>query len=377
MRRALLSILLLVPACRDGDREPGDLAELLASMPEPAPFGLDESRAAGLVELSLACVDREYPGKPDHVVDGDNTVLPPRELHPAFFGCYDWHSAVHGHWAMVRVLKTFPELDAGPRIRDTLDRHLTPGRIEGEVRYLEAERNRLFERPYGWGWLLRLQAELATWNDPDAERWRAALEPLASLVAQRTAEYLEVLSVPVREGTHSSTAYALIHVHDHACAVGNNELRSLVEKRARDFFLEDRSCPISYEPSGEDFISPCLVEADLMRRVLEPAEYVEWLERFLPPPTREGIGAVLTPPEVEDPTDPRIGHLVGLSFQRASSLASIASGLPAKDLRRALFERSSAIHAHHGIESMWEGGYGGEHWLATFAIYHLTGSGPY
>jgi hypothetical protein len=306
------------------------------------------------------------------VLDGDETVMPPRKLHPAFHGCFDWHSAVHGHWAMVRVLRAFPDIEQAAAIRAALDRHLTAENIEGEIAAFQASHGALFERPYGWGWFLRLYAELATWDDPDAARWASTLEPLTRLLSQRTREYVERLSVPVRAGTHHSTAYALCHAHDYATAVVES-----VEKASRRFFLGDARCPTLYEPSGEDFISPCLVEADLMRRVLDQTTFAVWLDGFLPDAASPEFGPLLAPPAITDPADPRIGHLIGLSFQRASSFEGIATSLPAGDHRREVYRRLAAIHRDDALVTMSQSGYGGEHWLASFAIALLTGSGPY
>jgi hypothetical protein len=355
----------------------GGYAGLLAGLPEPGEMKFDEKRAVEFARLSLGCVDREYPNKPSHVANGDETVRPPRELHPAFFGCFDWHSAVHGHWAMVRLLKTFADFPLEGEIRKVLNDHLTDERITKEIDYYRGKYHALFERPYGWGWLLRLQAELLTWDDPDAKRWAATLGPLAAELSGLTKKYLDTLSVPVRAGTHHSTAYALCHIHDYAAVAGDEQLEQIIERRSRDFYRGDEQCPASYEPSGEDFISPCLVEADLMRRVLEPREFASWLDRFLPALDGPGFAALRSPPEVRDLKDPKIGHLIGLSFQRAASYQGIARALPEGDPRAAFLQRLAAIHRDDGVGKMFDSGYGGEHWLASFAIYLLTDSGPY
>ena len=348
--------------------------KLLAALPKPADWKLDAGRAGKLAALTLACADKEYPNKTSDVADGDETVRFPRVLHPAFFGCFDWHSAVHGHWALVRLLKTVGLADAA-KARAVLDAHLTPERIAGELAYYQEPRNKTFERPYGFGWLLRLSAELRTWDDPDARRWASNLEPLERHVAGALAEYLETLSVPVRAGTHDSTAFAMAHAYDYAVAVGDAALKGTLERRARDFFLADPECPTAFEPSGEDFISPCLAEADLMRRVLPRDELVTWLDRFFGPLDAPAFAPLRTPPVVKDLEDPRIGHLIGLSLERAAAFRGIASALPEADPRRAVFERLAAIHRDEGLSKMEGSGYGGEHWLASFAIYLLTDSG--
>jgi hypothetical protein len=353
-----------------------DYAALLEALPTAAEWRLDAERAGQLAALSLACLEKEYPNKTSDVADGDETVRPPRILHPAFFGCFDWHSSVHGHWALVRLLKTVGFAEE-KRAREILDAHFTPERIAGELAYFTEPRNRTYERPYGFGWLLRLAAELRTWDDADARRWAASLEPLERHIAGALSRYLETLSVPIRDGTHSSTAFALSHAHDYAAAVGDAALLAAVERRARDFYLADAGCPTPYEPSGEDFISPCLAEADLMRRVLPRAELSAWLDRFLPALDAPAFSPLRVAPVVKDLEDPRIGHLIGLSLQRAAAYRGIAGALEAGDPRRAVLERLANIHRDDGLEKMARSGYGGEHWLASFAIFLLTDAGPY
>ncbi len=355
--------LLLAAGC--GRRE-------VAEPPDTAAERLDDAAAGRLAALALACIDREYPNKPSNMLDGDPDVRPPRELTPAFYGCFDWHSAVHGHWTLVRQLRRVPQMAEAPAIRARLARHFTPELMAKEVAYFAAPRNRTFERPYGWGWLLRLATELRAFDDPDARRWAEAVAPLAQLLARRSAEYLPRLSAPVREGTHASTAFAMVHMLDYARTAGDADFARLLEQKARDLFLTDRACPLAYEPSGEDFISPCLVEADLMRRVLAPAELGPWLDAFLPPVGSPAFAPLLRPVEVRDRTDPRIGHLIGLGLQRASALEGLASTFDPSDLRADSFRRLARLHAHDALAQMFDSGYGGEHWLASFAIYLLT-----
>lgn len=353
------------------------LRRLAASLPEAALPALDAGRAAGFARLSLACVEREYPYKPGDVLRGEADVVAPRVAHPAFFGCFDWHSAVHGHWALVRVLKAFPGIDPAGEIRASLDRRLRPEILARETAHFEDPQNRLFERPYGWAWLLRLQAELETWDDADGRRFAEALRPLASRLAELLAGYVRILSVPVRAGTHNSTAYAFTHALDYARAVGDEGLERTLVARARDYFLADRDCPGGYEPSGEDFVSPCLVEADLMRRVLPGPEFAAWLDGFLPDLAAPELEPLRRPPTVLDPEDPRVGHLIGLSLQRAAAFRGIAGALPGSDPRQEVLGRLAALHAEHGLSLMDGSGYGGEHWLASFAVYLLTDAGPY
>lgn len=334
---------------------------------------LDAAHASRLVALSIACVGREFPNKPGNVVDSDQTVRPPRELTPAFFGCFDWHSAVHGHWAMLRVLKEFPDILEAAAIRAKLNAHLAQEKMAAELLYLKADRNRTFERPYGWGWFLRLTAELAASDDPDAKRWHAAAEPVARHLSERTIAYLFALSVPIRDGTHSNTAFSLVHMLDYARVAKDSKLEAAIVARSKEFYSDDRSCPVGYEPSGEDFISPCLAEADLMRRVLAPEAFIRWYDAFMPPMATPDFSRLLAPVEVRDLKDPRIGHLIGLSLQRAWAMRGVASALPKDDPRATLLGKVARRHCGEAQRQMFESGYGGEHWLASFAIYLLTG----
>ena len=376
---APLGLLLLVSVGCDKPMtesdQAGSLRTLAAALPDHPELTLSRAAAVELASLSLACVDREYPNKPSNIVDGDETVKPPRELTPAFYGCFDWHSAVHGHWALVRVLRTYPDLPIAAEIRRKLAANLTPQRLAVELAYFELERNLTFERPYGWGWLLRLATELRGFDDPEAARWAANLEPLANLLSARFISYLDRLSVPIRSGTHSNTAFALSHALDYARVAGDATLASAIEARARVFYLQDRDCPSAYEPSGEDFISPCLAEADLMRRILDERGFAPWLDSFLPPLNGARFAPLRAPIVVKDPEDPKIGHLIGLAYQRAWCFVGIAGRLPAADPRRAVLDKLARHHRHVGWEQMSRSGYGGEHWLASFAIYLLTNSG--
>jgi hypothetical protein len=273
---------------------------------------------------------------------------------------------------MVRVLKTWPRAAAAAQLRETLNRRLTPKNISGELAYFSQKHHRLFERPYGWGWLLRLASELRTFPDADAKRWSAALAPLEKLLARRTVDYLARLSVPVRAGTHASTAFALAHILDYAKVAGDHTLARAIEAAARRFYMGDKNCPVDYEPSGEDFVSPCLAEADLMRRVLPRPRFRVWLGRFLPPMTSSRFASVLRPPRVLDKKDPRIGHLIGLSLQRAWTMKGVASALTADDPRRRILRASSATHREDALSQMFDSGYGGAHWLASFAVFLIT-----
>lgn len=329
----------------------------------------DEKKAIDLIKLSLNCIDREYPNKPNYVYEDDEDLKPPRENTPAFFGCYDWHSAVHGHWSMVRILNTYPNIPLREEIIDNLRGHLEQKTILSEMEFLSEKRNSLFERPYGWGWLLRLTYELKRSNINELRSLYYNLKPLSDMVAYRFVDYINKLSRPIREGTHQNTAFSMIHLYDYLTLINEINLRNELINRATIFYYEDEDCPINYEPSGEDFISPCLAEAELMRRVLPEKEYLRWFERFLKP---DRLRKSLMPITLSAPDDPRIGHLIGLFYQRASNLKGIITVLPENDYRRAFFEQMMDENCSAAENYISRSGYGGEHWLASFAIYFYT-----
>jgi hypothetical protein len=334
---------------------------------------LDASSAEKCARLALAGLDREYPNKPGEVMRGPQDVLPPRAMHPAFFGCFDWHSSVHGHWMLVRLLRLHPELPEAGDIRARLAAHLTATNLATEAAYFEVKENKSFERMYGWAWALRLAAELRSWDDADAKQWVRNFEPLERKLVALTKDYLPRLTYPIRTGVHPDTAFALAQVLDYARTVKDAGLERLITERARAYYLADRDYPSHYEPSGEDFFSPGLNVADLMHRVLPPKEFSEWLDVFLPGLRRGRLGGWSTPAEVSDLSDPRIVHLVGLNLSRAWTMQGIASALAAKDKRRTHLERAAKAHAEAGLKYVSSGHYEGEHWLATFAVYCLSG----
>ena len=340
-----------------------------------APGQLDEAAAGRFARLALDCVHREYPNKIAHVMAGDGDARPPRELTPAFYGCFDWHSSVHGHWLLARLARTFPAAPFAAPARAALARSLTPENVAGEVRYLGGEGRASFERPYGLAWLLRLAAELRAWDDADARRWAAALAPLEAEAADRLRSWLPKLHYPIRIGEHGQTAFAFGLVWDWAGVAGDGPMRALLEEKARAFYLSDRDAPLAYEPSGEDFLSPCLAEADFVRRVLSPARFARWLSRFLPaiPVTRSA--AWLAPGVVTDRADPKLAHLDGLNLSRAWMLEGIAAGLPPGDRRLAALRAAAARHREAALPAVTGEHYEGGHWLGTFAVYLATGAG--
>jgi hypothetical protein len=350
------------------------LASVSAAGGAEPPPGLDAQAVGRFVELALACVHREYPNHISHDLRSDADARPPRELSPAFYGCLDWHSSVHGHWLLARAARLYPGEPVATRARAALERSLTAEHIAGEVAYLQAAGRASVERPYGLAGLLPLGAELRSWDDPDARRWSAVLAPLEAQAAARLSSWLPKLRYPIRTGEHGQTAFAFGLILDWADVEQDAAMRELVAGKARQFYLADRACPLEYEPSGEDFLSPCLAEADLMRRVLDRPAYARWLTAFLPQlATPRGKAPWLTPAIVTDRSDPRLAHIDGLNLSRAWMLEGIASGLPSSDRRIAVLRTTAGRHRAAALPAVTGEHYEGGHWLATYALYLVTG----
>jgi len=335
----------------------------------------DEAAAARFAGLALDCVHKEYPNKIAHVMSADQDARPPRDLTPAFYGCYDWHSSVHGHWLLVRLARTFPSAPFAARARAAVAESLTPEHIAGEVAYITGAGRASFERPYGLAWLLQLAAETRDWNDPQAQTWASALKPLEEAAVQRVKDWLPKLSKPIRVGEHDQTAFSFGLMLDWARIAGDKATEQLLTGRIRDFYLQDRGCPFSWEPNGQDFLSPCLAEADLMRRVLGSAEFSTWLAAFLPAIPKDGSTSWLAPEVVTDPSDPKLAHLDGLNLSRAWMLGGIAAALPPNDPRLASLRAVARRHRDAGLRAVTGEHYEGGHWLGSFAVYLATGRG--
>lgn len=332
----------------------------------------DPSSLARFVAMALDCVDRTYPNGIAHVLASDDDAQPPRALHPAFYGCFDWHSAVHGHWLIARALRLGTAPEHAERSRAALARSLTPSKIDAEARYVA--RRKTFERPYGLAWVLMLAAELRA-MDGEARAWSAALEPLAGVASRHLCEWLAVLSHPIRSGVHSQTAFAMGLALDAAREIGDPQLEPVVADRALAFHVHDRSLALHLEPSGEDFLSPSLGVADLMRRVMTPSSFAGWLYVAIPEIPDDGRADWLVPVPSPDPSDGRLAHLDGLTLSRAFMLEGIASALPDGDPRSAAILASAAVHSVAGLAGISEAHYEGAHWLGTFATYLLTRRG--
>ena len=335
----------------------------------------DAAAAERFAKLALKCVHQEYPNKIAHVLNGDEDVAPPRRLTPAFYGCFDWHSSVHGHWLLARLARTFPDATFAAPARDALQQSLAPDHIKEEVAYLRGAGRASFERPYGLAWLMQLGMELREWDDPMAKVMAANLKPLEAAAKQRLSDWLPKLTNPIRIGEHNQTAFSFGLLLDSARSSGDKEFETVLVGKVRDFYLKDRNCPMAYEPSGEDFLSPCLAEADVVRRVLAPKEYQIWLTKFLPQIPANGSSAWLKPAIVTDPSDPKLAHLDGLNLSRAWMLEGIASGLPPKDVRLASIRATSAAHRAKGLAAVTGEHYEGGHWLGSFAVYLATQRG--
>ena len=333
---------------------------------------LSEKQASHFAALALKCVSREFPNKPEHVINNESEVKSPKLLHPAFYGCYDWHSSVHGHWMLVRLLKTFPNLPESAQIRSALNANLTAENIQQEVAYMKQPNRQSFERTYGWAWALKLAEELHSWNDPDGKRWSQNLKPLAETLSSSYRSFLPKQTYPIRTGVHPNTAFGLAFALDYAKTVGDRELETLLSERSRTYFGNDVNYPGAWEPGGEDFFSAALMEADLMRRVMEPREFARWFHKFLPEVAKGGPAALVQPAIVTDRTDPKLVHLDGLNLSRAWCMRSIATALPADDPARKILSTAAEKHASAALAHVASGDYAGEHWLASFAIYLLS-----
>ncbi len=333
---------------------------------------LTQAQASSLAKLPLKCVRQEYPNKLDHVMNDGGEVQRPKVLHPAFYGCFDWHSSVHGHWMLVRLLKAFPNLPEAKEIRAALHENLSASNLQGEVAYLKQASRQSFERTYGWAWLLKLAEELHDWNDAEGKQWAASLQPLAEAFAAKYVSFLPKQTYPIRTGVHPNTAFGLAFALDYAKAMNDSTLTALIVERSKTYYGNDANYPAAWEPGGEDFFSPSLMEADLMRRVLKPAEFQTWFARFLPSLPK----ALQLPAIVADRTDGKIVHLDGLNLSRAWCMRSIAAALPKTNLMRKTLIAAAKQHEQAALPNIASGDYAGEHWLASFAVYLLATPEP-
>lgn len=322
-------------------------------------------QALRLSKLPLKCLQKEYPNKLGQVLNSADELKSPKTLHPTFYGCFDWHSSVHGHWLLVRLLKEFPHLENRDEIRKALNQQITLENITIELEFFQTKYNDSFERTYGWAWLLKLQEELNTWEDKDAKRWANNLAPLTDFIVEKYTTYLPKLMYPIRTGEHINTAFGLAFAHDFAVQTRNVKFQQVISKRAKDFYLKDTNYPLHIEPSGYDFLSPTLEEIDLMRRVLTEKEFSSWLDKFLPALKNEKFD--LEVGKVSDRTDGKLVHLDGLNFSRAWCMY----GLSNSNTKFVHLKEIADKHLAKSLPSIIDGDYMGEHWLASFALYAL------
>jgi hypothetical protein len=324
---------------------------------------LTQQGASHLASLPLKCLDKEFPFKPGYVIS-DTTFTSPKKIHPAFCGCYDWHSCVHGHWLLVALLKQYPQIPEADSILHKLKRHLSAENIRTELALFKGD-NTTFERPYGWGWILQLQNELLTWNTPTGKELSHNLDPLAIFIANQWIGFLNKLQYPVREPEHYNLAYSMCLTWDYAITVKDTALQNSIKKSALRFYLNDLNCPTAYEPGGYDFLSPCLVEADLMQRIMSGKEFNSWLNKFMPE-LYTNPAALFKVGVVKDPADGKLVHLYGLNFNRAWCLYDIAAKMPEK--RRKPVRELALQHFKYSLPHVVSGAYEGDHWLATYVV---------
>ena len=329
---------------------------------------LNLTEANSLANLPLHCVETPYPYKTGYVLGSEKDVQEPSVVHPIFYGCFDWHSAAHGYWSLVSLLRQFPDLNKAAEIRAVLLRNLTEEKVTTELEFFSKDINTSFERTYGWAWLLKLSQELHEWDDPMATELAANLQPLAELITNRYIEFLPKLLYPIRVGEHSNIAFGLSFAHDYALSQKNAELQNLIVKRAKDYFMQDKHCPIEWEPSGFDFLSPCLEEVGLMQRILPSDQFLPWLNLFMPQLAEADFELAVA--KVGDRKDGKLVHLDGLNFSRAWNLYALAKQYPQYGNLKKLADKHVAYSYPNLVGDNYEGG----HWLGSFAIHALNTS---
>ena len=385
MKKTLLCSVFILAACSAAE---GPSAPALSSNPSAAPLPnnmpvaadypsqISPELAQRFSALALSCVHQEFPNKISRTTDTAEEIGRPKDLFPVFYGCFDWHSAVHGHWLLVRLLRVGPQ-EASWRedALAKLELSFTEENIAGEIANFARPARGSWERPYGVAWLLQLTAELREYDDPRAEVWLERLKPLEADVAQSLKDWLPKLAYPIRLGTHNQSAFAFGLMLDWARIAGDDDMERLIVERSKAFHMKDVNCPLDYEPSGEDFLSPCLMEADLMRRILGPKAFNDWFTKFMPDVPIDGSAAWLAPGIVKDASDGKLVHLDGVNSSRAWNLYNIARALPEDDPRRASLVAAAKVHADTGVAAVSDEHYSGSHWLASFATYLMTDRG--
>lgn len=362
----LLGIILLIGCSTNQPTEDQQAEETpTITMKAPTKFELDIAQANRLAQLPFNCLETEYPNKLNQVLKNEGDLQSPSQLHPAFYGCFDWHSAVHGHWSLVVLLKQYPNLANAAAIRQKLKNSITEENIAQEIIYFEQPQNQSFERTYGWAWLLQLALELHTWEDELGRELEVNLQPLTDLIVDKYITFYPKLYYPLRIGTHNNTAFGMSFAYDYAHAVGNQALKEIIEKTAKRFFLADKNGPLEWEPDGFDFLSPCLEEVNIMRKILPKSTFEEWVTAFLPQLKDKDFELAVG--IVTDREDGHLVHLDGLNFSRAWCLSQLAQDFPQYQHLQTIANQ----HIAHSLPTITDGNYEGGHWLASFAIYAL------
>ena len=331
---------------------------------------LNPELASKFASVALAHLTREYPHKLDHVLNDSADIRSPRQLHPIFYGSFDWHSCVHGYWLLATVLRRFPEIDEARRISSVFDTQLTKSNVEKEAEYFRQPLRGTFERPYGWAWVLMLDAELSRHQTTEARKWRAALSPLVGVIVDRYTGFLPRATYAVRVGTHFNSAFSLALAIEYSHAADDQDFRRLLTAKAIEWYGNDRDCQ-AWEPGGDDFLSSALMEAECMRRALESNAFADWVTGFLPHVARRIPPTLFVPATVTDRTDGKIAHLDGLNLSRAWCWRLLAQAFAASDPRRDVAVDAARKHLDAGLPHV-TGDYMGEHWLATFAVLALS-----
>jgi len=365
MRRLLLSLVFIIST-----RVSAQPKQFFTVSKDSSRFSLTVEGASHLASLPLKCLQQQYPNKTNHTSIGDSDqLMTPQQQHPAFYGCFDWHSSVHGHWMLVRLLKQFPGLPETKQVRAAIAKNITAKNIAQEIKYFDGKLAKSYERTYGWAWLLKLQQELLTWNDTDAKQWRTTLQPFCDTIIKIWMNYLPKQTYANRTGVHPNTAFGLIFALDYARTAHNTIFETAIIKSAKQLYLKDKNAPSVWEPDGTDFLSPSLEEADLMRNVLNKEQFLTWFNNWMSAASLQHLTQL---PVVSDRTDLQIVHLDGLCFSRSWCMKGIAKQLPATDKRKQILLQSAIRHLNASLPNVASGSYGGEHWLASFAVYAMS-----
>ena len=358
-------VCLSILSCKQEVKSTASKEELVSFKLKNKP-ALHLEEANRLADLPLACVGTEFPYKLGQTLGSVDDLKSPKELHPAFYGCFDWHSAVHGHWSLVSLLRQFPGLTRKEEAQQWLLQSISKENILQEVAYFNKKHNGSYERTYGWAWALKLAEELKYWDAPIARELEVNLQPLTDLIVEKYIEFLPKLNYPMRVGEHGNTAFGLSFAYDYAVSANHTALQTLIKERAKDLYNKDANCPLTWEPSGSDFLSPCLEEAALMKRVLPKEQFITWIDQFLP--QLRNLDFTMPVGRVSDRSDGKLVHLDGVNFSRAWSLNYIAHDIAAF----VHLQQVAVDHINYSLPGIVGDSYEGGHWLGSFAIYALN-----